>query len=1272
MPIFELSKDDISKLTDTQLRELVARLCEAECTSLGLCSSGVRWSGSQTAADGGLDVEVQTPSPGAAGFLGRTPCGIQVKRPKMAETAIIAEMRPAGELRPVIKELGAVHGSYVIVSLGDDCSSKVLTKRRKAMRDALFDFPEAEQLHTDFIDRGHLVNWLRKHPSAQLWARETLGRPMTGWRPFGRWSSTPKGADDTLIIENGIRVRLPGKNTEPIALVEGINKVRQLISGSQKAIRFVGLSGVGKSRFVQALFEHDTGEAALTPAAAIYADLGDTLAPTVGELVSQLITLQQLAYLVLDNCPPEVHSRIATQIRQSDAKIRLLTIEYDVADDQPELTDVVHLDVVDGAIAEKLVERRYPELGQVNARKIAEFSGGNARLALALANQVEAHEDLSAFSDRELFERLFRQRQGESEDLLGAAEVLSLVYSFDIEETDAPNDELTVLSSLAEQTRLQLFQAADTLLRRQVAQRRGRWRAVLPHAVANRLARSALRKFPDTLLRKTFEAAGRERLLISFGRRLGFLHDTDEAEKIVRAWLAQDGILANLSELSEEHARLLKNVAPVAPELTLCAIECAAADPSKKLFASRDNPRFSTLVDLLLSLAYDDALFDRCLAILLQFVKNERPEERYHSIRDGICSLFGLYLSGTHAVPERRERTIRALLQSDDADKREIGLNALSKALQSHHFSSGRSFEFGARPRDYGYWPRTGLDETNWYRRFLRLALEGAQSKHGDVKTKCRELIANELSGLWRYVVIRPELLDAARLLNADHPWTEGWRATRRMMKFRISKADQKEVAAVRELASILEPKGLLAEISALVVGSGAFEDIDEDDPDKYRKAAERAAERAQELGQKAGHEPDVLSELGSALFTGFGGHADAFGRGLAQVTNDKTALWHRLSETFLATSGSRNFSALVGVLQELEKEDPGRAAALLETVLTHPELKKILVRLQSAVGIDKLGLDRLHRLLDQDDPHLWQFDAVGWGSEWEPVAEKDVAELLQHLASHKGGAQIAISALGMRIHGAKKQGPKLSAPLRQTSLEIVRKALSEIETINGNMFAYHLAELLSVVFLPEEEPEGCKKVVSALVDSLVRGESRPSELDDSAIIIAKRMPNTFLSELMYSDALPAYRVNRYFRSKYEKPPLRDIAAPDLVEWCRQEDVEARFLFVANEIFPFSSFGEESDDPRLTDQAVALLDSAPSREAVLSIFAKACKPNSWSGRRSDIIHKRRNALATALSERSDLVSPDLVNQVLAHLDKVIAADRASERRDDEAGEQTFE
>jgi hypothetical protein len=328
VPIFGLEKSDIAALTDVELRELVARLCEAEIAEAGLPRSAVRWSGSQTAPDGGLDVEVRCDGLiQNSHFLPSIPAGLQVKKPKMGPAKIQEEMCPDGALRDVIEALADSGGAYIIVSLDDDCASKPLADRKSAMQTAIAALPSASKLKLDFYDRGQIANWLRAHPGVQLWAREKLGRPATGWRPHGKWTSTPSGEDDTLIRDESLRVTLPGKREPDLPLMDGLNEVRQLVRKSKKAVRIVGLSGVGKSRFVQALFEEGVGEDALNASAVVYADLGDTLDPTANELVGQLTTLGQDVYLVLDNCPPDVHSRLATRIQQTDSGIKLITVE---------------------------------------------------------------------------------------------------------------------------------------------------------------------------------------------------------------------------------------------------------------------------------------------------------------------------------------------------------------------------------------------------------------------------------------------------------------------------------------------------------------------------------------------------------------------------------------------------------------------------------------------------------------------------------------------------------------------------------------------------------------------------------------------------------------------------------------------------------------------------------------------------------------------------------------------------------------------------------
>ena len=87
--MFEITKQNLLGLNGDQLRELVARLCEAELRILGMPASSVRWSGAHTAADGGLDVECRVGDSDFRGdFVPRPRTGFQVKKPSMPPSKI--------------------------------------------------------------------------------------------------------------------------------------------------------------------------------------------------------------------------------------------------------------------------------------------------------------------------------------------------------------------------------------------------------------------------------------------------------------------------------------------------------------------------------------------------------------------------------------------------------------------------------------------------------------------------------------------------------------------------------------------------------------------------------------------------------------------------------------------------------------------------------------------------------------------------------------------------------------------------------------------------------------------------------------------------------------------------------------------------------------------------------------------------------------------------------------------------------------------------------
>ena len=123
--MFEITPDEIAKLTDADLRDLVGLLCEATLRESHLPTSAVTYGGNQDASDGGLDVRVTLPNESKiSGFIPKPRTGFQVKKPDLKPSEIGPEMRPRGKLRASIKELVDQGGAYVIVSSAANLTDK--------------------------------------------------------------------------------------------------------------------------------------------------------------------------------------------------------------------------------------------------------------------------------------------------------------------------------------------------------------------------------------------------------------------------------------------------------------------------------------------------------------------------------------------------------------------------------------------------------------------------------------------------------------------------------------------------------------------------------------------------------------------------------------------------------------------------------------------------------------------------------------------------------------------------------------------------------------------------------------------------------------------------------------------------------------------------------------------------------------------------------------------------------------------------------------------
>jgi len=432
--LLEITGDDIAQLADADLRTLIGKLCEADYRKAGLSTRGITWGGHQDAADGGLDVVVRdkTPPPQNS-FVPRNVTGFQVKKTDMIKSKILNEMKPKGTMRESIKNLIRENGAYIIVSSGASTANNKLKDRIYAMRKEVSTENNHQNLYLDFFDRGRVATWLRSHPSLILWVLNKIGRQLKGWYPYSNWANPKAGIDEEYLLDDRLRLHdgTSRHKDKGLTVQDGIQKLRSALSVPGACVRLAGLSGVGKTRLAQAMFDARVEGQALNHDQACYTDIAFSPEPDPKAFAEQLIAGRTRAILIVDNCPPDLHHLLtkACSVKQSTAS--LLTIEYDVRDDIPEETSVFRLEPASEDLIEKLVRKRFTHISQVDARTIADFSGGNARMAIALANTVSQGESLSGIRDENLFERLFQQRHGSDKDILMSAMACSLVYSFE-------------------------------------------------------------------------------------------------------------------------------------------------------------------------------------------------------------------------------------------------------------------------------------------------------------------------------------------------------------------------------------------------------------------------------------------------------------------------------------------------------------------------------------------------------------------------------------------------------------------------------------------------------------------------------------------------------------------------------------------------------------------------------------------------------------------------------------------------------------------------
>jgi hypothetical protein len=1228
--MFDITDKQIEDLDDTSLRELIARLCEAELTSTGLSPLLVTWGGNQNAKDGGVDVRVNLPEAATLPTnLPRHNCVFQVKAADMPAAEILSEMQPGGVLRSSIIELAALSGAYIIVSSRGSVSDTPLKSRREAMANAVAPLGPGHTLHLDFYDRTRIAGWVRQHAGVILWTRERVGAAIPGWQSYGDWAGTHESEDATYLSDGRTRVLAP-KQQEKLSAVEGIQQIRSRLSSPRGIVRLVGLSGTGKTRLAQALFDERIGVEPLSQGLAVYTNISHDPTPQPIALATELVAKETRAILIIDNCAPELHRELVKVCGSQSSLLSLLTIEYDVHEDLPEKTGVFELEPASGELVRLLLKRRFPHLSDVDIDTIQRASDGNARVAIALAETVEVGQSVATLKDADLFRRLFEQRQAPNPSVLQSAQAAALVYSFDgVDDSDSEQAEMWKLAR-TQGLQLQNFhQDLKELERRDLLQKRGPWRALLPHAIANHLAAMALENILSKDL-KLFCDSASPRLYQSLSRRLGFLHESEPAQELVKAWLAQGGRLGTVEDLEDFEKVAFVNVAPVAPRDALAGIE-RALDRQTARKALLQGEEYRVLVR---SIAYDPALFDAAFSVLIRLIESEPSGPYANQVRNDLASLFQIALSGSHATIDQRIVAAESLMTSSNTVRIQFGFEALKGMLRVPPFSSFQRFDFGGHPRDYGYQPKTFADTKTWYSKVLLLcrrmdALGGAMS------FGVRDALGRVLRGIYVRFVLIDEIEELCAEFAGRQFWPAGLVAVGQIRRFRKEPISPEADARLKKIEEILEPRDLKDRVRLFVLNGVRiwFDDLGIHD---HGERLERVAKINHELGARLAQDETLFLELLPEMTVAPSGNSFwSFAEGLVEGASDRRRVWHSIDGAYRkAAPARRHIQLLRSYLSSLSRVDMRLAEELLEETSRDEESKAWYPIVQSSIVVGDEGFKRLQRSIDQGDAPADHYSALGLSR--DILTDDRLAVLVPRLGEKPGGFRILIEAIAMRVvvdnsNGKHSLSPSLAEAARQLlashsfcreeqleEYELQQVIKATMTGVEGERAATAILENLSIAELEHRLAYG---VGTVMLRNLMTAQ--PKLTLDVLYGASKSSTHHGLDHLLDFDEL-------------RESPFDEAVDAYVLEWCEVEP-DARFKWFAQAVTPFA-VNHVNQHKAWKPLALEVIERTPDRVQIMALYINHLRPGGWIGS------------ASANWEANN----QLFNQFLNHPDQALA------------------
>jgi hypothetical protein len=585
---------------------------------------------------------------------------------------------------------------------------------------------------------------------------------------------------------------------------------------------------------------------------------------------------------------------------------------------------------------------------------------------------------------------------------------------------------------------------------------------------------------------------------------------------------------------------------------------------------------------------------------------------------------------------------------------------ALRGMLKACDFISDYNFAFGGRTFDYGWEPETFGDYQNWYGSALEIVTRLALSD-SPLRVDSRQVIAEVFRSLWRSGQVFDRLETAALAIGNQEHWLEGWLAVRETIKYDGESMGPVLADRLLALADRLAPVGLLQLLRSHVLTPAhriarlAHRETAEA-AGGYVQAHQALIDEVRRIGCEVGAAPSLLDGIWSELFGPDAHQASWFGEGLAEASADVSQAWQGLLGYYAATDeGRRNPSLLAGFLKAVALRDRAKAAGFMDIAVEDPLLAPVFPWLQISAGVDEAGV---RRLLDSIKGGLapprsyWNLCRIA-----ETIPPADLDRILLGIAGLPDGYPVAAEILSMHFHPRQENPVQWNPAL----LDCGRKLLGSYPLDQAHQSTdYGLAIIASVCLKGTEAAADAGLICQWIADASTAHRSPSIPLDDLAKTLLILHPQTALDCWLGDTQESSQGLAWHLFGNDDRNPLGKVPIPILLEWAGR-DSETRLLRLAD-VIPVLE--KQNGGPAWSEAAMALLNAAPDRAAMLQRLAQHFRPSGWIGSLAVILEERRPLIQPFLTDADPAVirAASVIDQVLQ---REIAAEAEREINRDE-------